>query len=289
MKESVFVPSHITGIFNINESQNPLEKGSCGAGFLLNKGVITKIKESSKDDVSIIINGKDDKKNDLILKETLKLLNIDSGLKITQNIQVPIGSGFGTSASSALGLAIASSKLLDLNYDFIKCGEIAHLAEVRLGSGLGDVIAELSKGLVERIKAGAPGNGLVRTIKIPNKVYVTCKTFSKINTKDIILNDNYKNIINDIGTELLFKFGKNPNLENFLKYSLEFSKKTNLISKDVLEAIEIFNKNKEVLGSSMAMLGNTVFALSLDENVLKSIDIDGLNFYEIDLEGIKID
>ena len=40
MSNSVFVPGHITGFFTIEDHEVSLKKGSCGAGFLLSKGVI---------------------------------------------------------------------------------------------------------------------------------------------------------------------------------------------------------------------------------------------------------
>ena len=106
MSVSVFVPSHITGFFNIRNDDNPLVNGSCGAGFLLNKGVTTSIKKTSKDETSIKINGKIDKRNETIVHEVLKLLDIEDSFKINQSVEVPIGAGFGTSAASALGTAI---------------------------------------------------------------------------------------------------------------------------------------------------------------------------------------
>ena len=38
---SVFVPGHITGFFTIENHDVNLKNGSCGVGFLLNKGVKT--------------------------------------------------------------------------------------------------------------------------------------------------------------------------------------------------------------------------------------------------------
>ena len=58
---SVFVPSHITGFFSIFDNENPLLKGSLGAGVLLDKGVITEIENGDGNDgLSVLINGKKD-------------------------------------------------------------------------------------------------------------------------------------------------------------------------------------------------------------------------------------
>ena len=76
---SVFVPSHITGFFSIFDNENPLLKGSLGAGVLLDKGVITEIDEAeeSNDDLSIIINGKRDEYNEVIILKTIELMKED--------------------------------------------------------------------------------------------------------------------------------------------------------------------------------------------------------------------
>ena len=66
---SVFVPSHITGFFSILDNENPLIKGSLGAGVLLDKGVVTEISKSSRENDNnsnhpfILINGKVDDYN----------------------------------------------------------------------------------------------------------------------------------------------------------------------------------------------------------------------------------
>ena len=138
---SVFVPSHITGFFSILDNEDPLLKGSLGAGVLLDKGVITEIDEC--DEFSILINGKKDEYNEVIILKTIELMKKDfdfdlNNVLIKQIIQVPIGCGFGTSAASAIGTAICINEHLDLGLSIEECGKYAHLAEVQLGTGLGD-------------------------------------------------------------------------------------------------------------------------------------------------------
>lgn len=279
MSIKVFVPGHITGFFNIENNPDPLKNGSCGAGFLLNKGVETKIKKSSSGEFKV------NKGNDIVINEILKLFDLDEGFKITQDIQVPIGAGFGTSASSALGLAIGISKLT--GYDYKQACQNAHIAEINLGSGLGDVIAELGSGIVLRTKAGAPFIGEIKSFNY-DKIYVASKTFGEISTSSVINNKNSKKIINKNGLIMKEKFLKDFSVENFLKLSLEFSKSTDLMSREVTDLINYFNSFDDILGSSMAMLGNTAFAFSYDKSLLKSLEIEDLHIYEIDNFGIKI-
>ena len=204
---SVFVPSHITGFFSIIDNEDPLLKGSLGAGVLLDKGVITEIDES--DEFSILINGKKDEYNEVIVLKTIELMKKDLGFDldnvlIKQTIQVPIGCGFGTSASSAIGTAICINEHFDLGLSIEECGKYAHLAEVALGTGLGDVIGELSKGIVLRTKPGAPGYGEAKSIVPHEKTgfgvfqvlksdfYVITKTLGEISTSSIIENEKHK-------------------------------------------------------------------------------------------------
>ena len=289
MKVSVFIPAHITGFFTIANDNNPLKKGSCGAGVLLDKGVLTTVKSSKKDNkIEIRINGKKDKKYEFIVIKTLELIKkdfkIEEGLKINQEIEVPVGCGFGTSASSALGVATAFFKLFDENSLKI-ANQYAHIAEIESGTGLGDVIAQTSKGIVVRKKPGPLGIGKVESIESQNELsnlYVITKTLGKIDTGSIIQNSIHQKKINKIGLAIQKKFIAKPNIENFLKYSLEFAKKTNLINEDVLKIVNEMNKN--TLGASMAMLGNTAFALSNNPYS----DIEGTIVSKIDNIGIKI-
>ena len=218
MDISVFVPGHITGFFSIENNANPLKNGSCGAGFLVNRGVLTDI--SSCDTLEIEVNQGDY----TVINEVLKILKIEKPVKITQDIQLPIGAGFGTSAASALGLAIALNEFFSLGYTLEECGQIAHRAEINLGSGLGDVIAQMGKGIVLRTKAGAPGIGEIKSFP-DEEIIIATKTFGEIDTASVIQNPEYKKIISDAGLELKNRFVENPSIGNFLDFSFEFSKK----------------------------------------------------------------
>lgn len=332
---SVFVPSHITGFFSIFDNENPLLKGSLGAGVLLDKGVMTEIDRNADESFSIMINGKKDEYNEVIILKTIEFMdnelnndkiqfNLDNIL-INQTIQVPIGCGFGSSAASAIGTAICINEYFELGLSIEECGKYAHLAEVSLGTGLGDVIAELSKGIVLRTKVGAPGFGEVKSIvphektgfgvfePLKSDFYVITKTLGEISTASIIEDPMHKKLITQVGLEIgdefnekddgivigsKFKnrfnvavdneFNEEETIKKFMKASLSFAKKTHLINDDLLKIVH--ELHGRVLGSSMAMLGNTVFAIANEDQKLK-LEAEYYNefdFYKLETEGIRI-
>ena len=289
----IFVPSHITGFFSIYPKSNKLIKGSLGCGVLLDKGVKTIITECSKDGVNIKINGKKDKYHEVISRKTIDIINshydineyldkIDvNGLEINHEIQVPIGCGFGTSASSCLGTSLGLKEALRLPIDYTKAGQYGHLSEVSLNCGLGDVIAQMSKGIVLRIRPGAPGIGKTTNIKSDYKVVY--KSLSKIDTSSIITNPEFEKRINEEGIKAQKAYVKDIGSENFIRCSYEFSKNVGLFNSEIEDMINEFNEF--CIGSPMAMIGNTVFGFTKDtDSISKEYSIAN-----IDNNGIRIE
>ena len=278
---SVFVPGHITGFFTIEDHDVKLKKGSCGAGFLLSKGVKTSVEDSDKLRIDV------SQGDDTVISEVLSILDIDSDFKITQDIQLPIGAGFGTSAASALSLTLALNEYLNLGYSQDLCGQIAHMAEVNLGGGLGDVIAQTGQGMVLRLEPGAPGVGKIKSFK--HDVYVAWKTFGGIETSSVIGNPHYQQVISDVGLKYLEYFEEKPSLKNFLDFSYRFSHETELMSDEVKSLVDYFNSSPDISGTSMAMLGNTVFAFAQNEDAFKNLEVEDLHIDKLNNTGIVYD
>lgn len=289
MKCSVFAPSHITGFFEIVDHPNPLKMGSRGAGVALEAGVTTEVEIKEGSGVDVKINGKNDPRNASITYKTIDLIKkqfsgsklkdednfnesnekfkrkfaenlTDKKIVIEHKVNVPIGAGFGTSAAFALGASLGIAKILKIPVTHNRAASIAHLAELEMGSGLGDVIAEICGGLVLRLREGAPGIGAVDKILEDDNLFVISKTLGKIDTSSVIKDPFYKEMINRTGQSLLFELLKNPDPSFFMRLSRKFSQQTELMNGEVLEIVEVLED--ETLGASMAMLGNTAFALS---------------------------
>ena len=278
---SVFVPGHITGFFTIENHEVSLKNGSLGVGFLLSKGVRTTI--TPADELTIDVNQADD----TVINEVLSIFEVETNFKVTQDIQLPVGAGFGTSAASALSLSLALNEFLDLGYSQELCGQIAHKAEVNLSAGLGDVIAQTGHGLVLRTQPGAPGIGEIESFE--HDVFIAWKTFGPIDTAEVIQDSHHKKVISDVGLKYIELFENDPTLENFLDFSNRFSQETNLMSDEVKELVDYFNSMDDILGSSMAMLGNTVFAFAYDEEAFKNLDVENFHIDKLNNIGIVYD
>lgn len=269
INSSVFVPSHITGFFEIIHHHNPLKKGSKGAGLVLDKGVLTNFSAIEGSGNHIVkINGKTDSKLASISLKTLELIEDYQALDkidilIEHEFDIPIGAGFGVSAACALGTSLGVTRALQLPLTFNNAASIAHHAEIEMKSGLGDVIAEITGGLVVRIKEGAPGLGITDRIMVNNPYddyYILSKTVGELETSQVIDDRKWKKIINQSGHKLFNKLLLKPDILNFMDLSRKFAEETQLMSPEIKELVEIWGE--ETLGASMAMLGNTAFALS---------------------------
>ncbi len=277
MSVSVFTPAHITGFFTIENNKNPLKKGSCGAGFLLERGVKTTVKDSDEFKVNI------NRGSRIVINEVLKHFEAESPFEIIQDIQLPIGAGFGTSAASALSLSLALNEYFDFDYSYDECGQIAHMVEVSLGGGLGDVIAQTGSGIVLRTSPGAPGVGEIQSFD--EDLFVATKFFGEIDTASVIQDPHHKKVISKFGRECLEVFKNDLSVTSFLDLSVKFSRDTKLMTDDVQSLVDYFNLSDDILGSSMAMLGNTLFAFSDSKSTFEKLNIEDLNIDKLYTKG----
>jgi len=279
LQSLVFAPSHITGFFEVVDHPDPLIKGSRGAGVTLDQGVLTQV-DVSEGNGEIIIknNGKPINQEypldtsvsyrtlDLLRKQTETIEWDHIQITIHHQTQVPVGSGFGVSAGSALGTSLGLSKLLKLPLTFNQAAAMAHHAEVDLKTGLGDVIGALHGGFPIRIEPGAPGIGKVDKILnsgVNNSneyLFVISKSLGNIETASVLQDPAIIHKINSVARHMLQKLLSNPKITNFMDLSLKFSQETGLIDPEIMEIVDVMKD--ETLGASMAMLGKTAFAIS---------------------------
>ncbi|SDF35007.1 pantothenate kinase [Methanolobus vulcani] len=251
-----FAPAHITGFFQIHDQNDPMKKGSTGCGVVLDGGVYTTVTAGKEiDNTKIFLNG--EKVAGHTSKTVVESMT-EYPVKVESISDIPIECGFGASGAGALGTAYALNHALSLEYTSTRLNDIAHVAEVRNGSGLGDVAGQVHGGILVRMTPGAPS--IIQTDQIPTREReVCCVVLGKLSTSSV-LGDKYmvKNI-NAAGKEAMKKLMQKPTASNFMLCSREFTMNTGLAEDKIIDVIEAA-ENAGVI-ASQAMLGNAVFSV----------------------------
>ena len=259
MTVTAFAPAHITGFFATISDPDPVKAGSVGCGLCLEAGVTAKVTTSTTGSGALIrLNGEP---KDLptvgYVVESLQC-NGHSGLVVDLTADVPLGYGFGVSGAAALATALAVNTDPGQGLTMEQAAVVAHCADVVNRTGMGDVAGQFTGGLVIRTSAGAPGVGVVEKVPVDN-MEVSWVCLGEISTSLVL--DDKKNMerINILGQRALKALLERPGVEHFMSLSRDFAFETGLVSPGAADAIEAVEASGGL--ASMAMLGDTVFAL----------------------------
>jgi len=299
-ESAAFSPGHITGIFRIHDQpDDPLKKGSWGAGVSIAKGVTTRVntRNSSRNSFKIRINGDTTdsaKVSEHVINTFLSHAKKNSRILVDHDVKIPIGSGFGSSGAGALGLALALNEALSCDFSHIDAIQVAHIAEVECKTGLGTVIAEASGGVEIRTKPGGPGVGEVRKIPVENDYAVACLSFGPISTGEVLTSEKLRQRINKFGGELLDQLIADPQPHLFMELSRKFAEHVGLISPRIRRILT--ETDSSGLTCSMAMLGDTVFSLVERDNLEELLPLfrrhasseHNIFISEIDFQGARL-
>ena len=245
MKAIAFSPAHITGVFEICYGEDEVSTGSRGAGFSISLGSYAEARYGE----GVILEGNIGEGE--ITREALRLLGVENiKLKITN--QMPLSQGFGMSSSSTLAAPLAACRIFSISPR--KAMEASHVAEVKLGGGLGDVVASFHGGMEIRISPGL--HGKIEKRESREKVLVAV-VGRPIKTGKIIGDEIMMERINDEGREAMKRFLKNPSLENLAEVARDFALSTGIANEKMRK---IFREGNEIGSMGMCMLGNSVFA-----------------------------
>lgn len=246
-----FAPANISCFFKQYEHKNPRWAGSYGVGFTLDKGVTVKVKKSRA--TTIFFN-----------KKLMRFPTVSDVLRALTNEHVhieissvlPLGCGFGLSGASALATAYAVNKLLKLRKSNKELAIIAHAAEVENKTGLGDVVNQYYGGFFLKTKPSS--RFLVKKLPLRN-IPVYCSYFSKISTRDILINKSQKVRINKAAGEALQNVEKVKTFAEIIAIAKKFAIDSRLLKhKKTIATIEAIEKQGG--HASMIMLGNAVYS-----------------------------
>ena len=133
------------------------------------------VEEAKSPGITVIINGKrapEAKVTKMMIETFLNKLQKSYVVTVNHKIEVPIGSGFGTSAGGALTAGLALKEALDLPLTYNQIGKIAHVAEIQCQTGLGTVSSlTFTGGCVLVVEPGAPGICQIDRIPITSRLH----------------------------------------------------------------------------------------------------------------------
>ncbi len=277
MRGEAFCPAHVTGFFTaeLENKESPELIGSLGAGFSMQEGVTTTVRARLKtkyDDSNfrLNINGyKSDNTqvSEFMINEFLNIVNYEYFIEVFHDIPIPVGYGLGCSGAVALSLGIALNQALGTKLSKTQVGQIAHNAEIKCQTGLGDVLASYHGGFEIRTKSGAPGIGAIQKIKTNSSdVIIIC--FSPISTKEF-LNERLSSI-NGLGGKMVKELLKSKDCNEFQDMSIKFAKYVEVITPRMNEVINELHENGIKCG--VALFGETIFSLissDMENKVMK--------------------
>ena len=273
-----FSPGHITGFFQIcDESENPLERGSRGAGVSVSNGVTTTVEVSSAKRTKIRIGINGDPNVSAPVSESIITRFLDHkpkqhfDIRVNHEVELPIGSGFGTSGAGALSLALALNEVFELGFSKVETAQYAHIVEVEHRTGLGTVIAEFFGGIEIRSAAGGPGFGKVEILPASDEYKVVCLPFGPIPTPIHLNNPTSRRRINEQGGLLTDALRGSPTVANFLEYSRHFAEHIGIITDRVRAVLK--DADDRGFTCSTAIFGENIFSLVLPDDVQELVTI----------------
>ncbi|MEK0337623.1 MAG: hypothetical protein QQN41_09345, partial [Nitrosopumilus sp.] len=149
-----FAPANISCIFVIKKGKKSEKSGSLGLGFTVNKGVFATIKKipiTKKSNIKKIKNNiiyfNNKKINFPTVNSVIEKLT-NEPVQVNIKSELPLGCGFGISGASALAVAYTLNELLNLKKSKKALAMIAHIAEVKNCTGLGDVVNQYYGGFL---------------------------------------------------------------------------------------------------------------------------------------------
>lgn len=207
---------HITLLFTVSdESDDPIEQGSLGAGLCVEDGVgVVAYGEDGEFGLTVKFESMEGDSRlyeavlDALATEVPEIMDISWGVSVT--ISLPPGQGFGVSASGAVASAMAFQRAVGLPYEesMRRAYSIAHRVERERSTGLGDVTALAAGGVERRLEAGSPyhgsdlrnGPGRAEGWSLATPVVLAWRQGSGKHTSIYIDNPDWKQSISEAGS-----------------------------------------------------------------------------------------
>ncbi len=251
-----FAPGHVTGVFAPGTSgRDPRGRGSVGAGIVLDAGVTAHAEWRPGPGRRIRVSA--DVALPLPISEEVarRLVGPASGtLDVRLVHALPVGQGFGSSAAGATATALAVARVI--GRPRARAIEVAHLADLFGGGGLGGVAAILGGGLEVRVRPGIPPFGAVVRRPYPGRILVgvvggpmpTSAVLRSARTLDRIAS----------AADRLGRLGRTPDVGRFWDASEAFTDRVGLAPRALTDVVRALRRRGA--RAAQAMFGRSFFA-----------------------------
>ncbi len=267
---SAFAPGHITGFFQICDgSDDPLMKGSRGAGFSIDRGVHTRVlvEPADRDAVTVIMNGvvtKEAVVSENVVRRMLSKAEEAMRVEVNHTIQTPIGAGFGSSGGGAITIALALNEALGLGLSYVEAARVAHVAEIECKTGLGSVFAATEGGFGVLYRPGAPGIGEALKYDRSDELAAVYMHFGPISTSEALSDPVLRRRINDLGGRFVDEIKGDLGSSRFMTLSRRFTDYVGIATPRLRVVLD--KADEAGVPSTMAMFGEAVFSLVSKED-----------------------
>jgi pantoate kinase len=220
--------------------------GATGGGYVLSSGTRTKasLSPGSSRIISTVVNG-DPQYNARTTRRAVGLLLASNPrdfeeLRLEQQVETPIGSGFGASAASSISAVYAASAVLGIDKPKRDLATFAHRAEIIEQTGLGTVsVVYDGVGAGAITKAGEPGFAQFLNVKVPGDLRIVTAFLAPYDKKDALSSKRISEKINRLGDEALRGFLDDPSIDTLAEEGERFSRNLGLESPEVKKLAEL--------------------------------------------------
>jgi pantoate kinase len=261
---SAFAPAHISCFFRPFDSEDQLRKGSAGAGIRLSSGTRTSIEEINGE-TKITMNGEPFGAD--ITRLVLESMAPGRSFSVEIDNALPMGQGFGMSASGAVSTALCVAELLGLKKE--EAFKAAHVAEIAGYGGLGDVAGIMNEThQPTRSVAGLPPAGKMAYSGLSFPKLTVAVLGPKLSTASVLSEPARYKLIQEKGAAALKDFLHSMTVEDLFYVSNRFSAAIGVEDRAVSAAIRKLKSEK--IRAAMCMLGNSLF-IDAPENEVRRI------------------
>lgn len=274
---SAFAPGHITGFFQICDgADDPLMKGSRGAGFSIDRGVHTRVlvEPADRDAVTVIMNGvvtKEAVVSENVVRRMLSKAEEALRVEVNHTIQTPIGAGFGSSGGGAITIALALNEALGLGLSYVEAARVAHVAEIECKTGLGSVFAATEGGFGVLYRPGAPGIGEALKYDRSDELATVYMHFGPISTREALSDPVLRRRINDLGGRFVDEIKGDLGASRFMTLSRRFTDYVGIATPRLRVVLD--KADEAVVPCAMAMFGEALFSLVSKDETSKVAEV----------------